>query len=57
MEDLIGIDDNVSIQLIPEDQWNRPRCGTCFAKIGNQCAKSGILVDEYFQACEYYDPE
>jgi hypothetical protein len=57
MEDNIGIDDKFSIRLIPESDWNRDRCGTCFAFIGNQCAKSGINVDEYSQICEYYDPE
>lgn len=49
--------EHVSIRLIPESEWNVPRCGTCFAHMGDSCAKDDRIVTDFTPACENYDPD
>lgn len=57
MDDKVGLIDDVSIRLIPKEEWDRPRCGICFARIGNYCAKFGNNVTIFQPACADYDED
>lgn len=57
MEDTVGIHDDICIRLITAEELARPRCGSCFARIGNFCATNGTIVHEYAPICDKYDKE
>lgn len=57
IKDLVTPSETISIRLISKEEWDKPRCGTCFARIGETCAITGKNVTLFGDVCGEYDKE